>query len=123
MSLADEQFKQFRVADADGGVVRSYAHLWFGASAIGWAIDALAQDPSATVTIVVAQHHLHGARTFERYDLCREDEEIRSGQGVGSYKLSTLRYGTAQAAAELAYHIACIARGHSAHAFRQPPKE
>lgn len=121
MSLDDDCFAQFRAPDADGGVVRSYAHTWTEGAAIGWAIETLHRDPAARVVLVIADHHRTGSRCYERFDLYREGGDIRCH--VHRCRFAMLDYGLAHASAELTYLIGRYAKGYSAMVFRQPPKE
>lgn len=119
-AITDPLFHTFRAPDAEGGVVRSYAHTWCQAAAIAHVVEAFAADPTpGRIVLVMAQHHNDGDRVSARYELYREGDAIRVASTGGDRELATLAYGSAHAASDLAFYLLGCKRDGDI-IFRQP---
>lgn len=118
--VTDPLFHTFRAPDTAGGFVRSYAHTWCQAAAVGHAVDALSADPSpGAIVLVEAQHHNDGDAVSARFELYREAYSIRMRSIDGDHLVASLQYGPAMAAADVAFHL--LARKRERYLlFRQP---
>lgn len=113
-------FETFKAPDAEGGVVRSYAHLWAGHTAVAWAVEKLWTDAAARVRLVIADHHRTGNKSYHFFELYREGDQLRTKSGDGDYMIASFYAGVPFAAAELASTLASRAKRYDAMIFRQP---